>query len=276
LKFPPGVFTSISNIAMRILLSGALSGSLGVSNAFAENATDAPCPTDFSCVKPYPSDGACRHPAIIRDEKTKSEGYESDPYSRAFEKACIPKTGSLATRSGGVLRLTLGSGAAKLYKDNQSKRACAKGPYESCRSYLLYDYFPAPRLFLVHVMYYESDEWILVRQQDGKEENIVAPPRYSPGKKWLASVFWTEGPSDGNNGIDIVPADSDSAEPAFHYRSEGYELWEYVRWETDDRLTVKVTWRPGPDTDLVAWPAEVIRINGQWQLRRWPPSSPRP
>ncbi len=218
-------------MTMRAIILCALFASIGACNAFAETSSDAPCPADFSCVKPYPRDGACQHPAIVLDEKTKSGGYESDPYSRAFEKACIPKTGALATRRGGELRLTLGNGAVKLYKDNQSKKACEKGPYESCKTYLLYDYFPEHRLLLVHVLYYESDEWILVRQQDGKEENIVAPPRYSPGKKWLASVFWTEGPSDGNNGIDIMPANGDSTEPAFHYRSEGYELWEYVRWE---------------------------------------------
>jgi hypothetical protein len=263
-------------MTMRTIFLGALSTSVVACNAFAEGSSDALCPSDFSCVKPYPRDDACRHPVIVLDEKTKTGGYDSAPYSRAFEKACIPKTGALATRRGGELRLSLGDGAVKLYKDNQSKKACEKGPYESCKTYMLYDYFPEHRLFLIHVMYYESDEWLVVRQQDGKEENIVAPPRYSPGKKWLASVFWTDGPSDGNNGIDIVPANGASTEPAFHYRSEGYELWEYVGWQGDDRLSLKVTWRPKPDSELVDWPAEVVRVNGQWQLHRWEPGSPRP
>lgn len=162
----------------------------------------------------------------------------------------------------------------KLYRDNQ--KACEKGPYDSCKTYMLYDYFPESRLLLVHVTYYESDEWLLVRQQDGKEENIVAPPRYSPGKKWLASVFRTEGPSDGNNGIDIVPANGGSTGPAFHYRPEEYELWEYVRWESDDRLLVKVTSRIGSNPELVTSPAEVVRVNGTWQLHKSPPESPRP
>lgn len=259
---------------MRVFLFGALCASMGASNAFAATSSDVPCPAGFSCFLSEPRDGACPHPAIVLDEQAKSTRWDSDPYSRAFEKSCIPKTGTLAARRGGELRLTLGNGAVKLYKDNQ--KACEKGPYDSCKTYMLYDYFPESRLLLVHVTYYESDQWLLVRQQDGKEENIVAAPRYSPGKKWLASVFWTDGPSDGNNGIDIVPANGDSTETAFHYRSEGYELWEYVRWEGDDRLSVKVSWRPKPDSDLVDWPAEVVRINGQWQLRRWAPGSPRP
>jgi hypothetical protein len=274
LKFISAVLTSIPEMTMRVFLVGALSASMGASIAFAETSSDAPCPADFACVPPLPRDGACQHPAIVLAEKTKTGGYEDDPFSRAFEKACIAKTGALAARRGGELRLTLGNGAVKLYKDNQ--KACEKGPYGSCKNYMLYDYFPEDRLLLVHLMFYEGDEWLLIRQQDGKKENIVAPPRYSPGKKWLASVFWTEGPSDGNNGIDIVPANGDSTEPAFHYRSEGYELWEYVRWESDDRLSVKVTWRVGSDPELVDWPAEVVRVDGKWQLHRWPPGSSRP
>lgn len=267
---------SVRKLTMPAMILGTLFATIGPSDASEEASSDAPCPADFTCVKPYPRDGACRHPAIILEEKTKSGGYESDPYSRVFEKACIPKTGALATRRGGELRLTLGNGAVKLYKDNQNKKACAKGPYESCKSYMLYDYFPGPRFFLVHVLYYESDEWILVRQQDGKEEGIVAPPRYSPSKKWLASVFWTEGPSDGNNGIDIVPANGDSTEAAFHYRPKDYELWEFVGWEGDDRLLVKVTSHAGSDPDFVTKPAEVVRVNGKWQLNRLPPEPTRP
>src|SRR5262249_47183588 len=98
----------------------------------------------------------------------------------------------------------------------------------------------------------------------------------SPNKKWLASAYWTEGPDDGNNGIDIVPADLDPTEPAFHYRPKDYELWEFVRWEGDDRLLLKVTWRTGTDPKLVTWPAEVVRVKGKWQLNRWAPTSSRP
>ncbi|MBR0756568.1 hypothetical protein JQ604_30690 [Bradyrhizobium jicamae] len=258
------------------ILLGALFSSIGGRTVFAETVSSTTCPPGFSCVKPYPQDGACQHPAIVLDEKAKTGSYASDPYSRASEKACIAKTKSLTARRGGELRLKLANGAMKLYKDNQTKAACAGASYESCKSYMLYDYFPEHGLLLVHVMYYESDEWLLVRQQDGRQEQIVAPPRYSPDRKWLASVFWTDGPSDGNNGIDILPASGESIEQAFHYRSEGYELWEYVGWESDDRLSVKVTWRVGSDPELATWPAEVVRVNGKWQLHRWPPNSSRP
>ena len=71
--------------------------------------------------------------------------------------------GEQASRRGGELRLKLGNGAVKLYKDNPNKKACAGGASEACKSYMLYDYFPEAQSFLVHVMYSESDEWLLVR-----------------------------------------------------------------------------------------------------------------
>ena len=130
-------------------------------------------------------------------------------------------------------------------------------------------------MFLIKIGYYESQVWRLVRRLNGKEETIVAPPRYSPHKKWLAAVDWNEG-DDGNNGIDIVAAKFNAADQSFHYRPKEYENWEFVRWDGDDRLVLSVTWRVDGKPDLVTWPAEAVRVNGQWQLNRWRPSGSPP
>ena len=203
--------------------------------------------------------------------------YDGDRFSPIYEKACIARAKSSAVRRGGELRLKFDNGASKTYKDNLSKAACEQGPYERCRQYVLYDYFPQHGLFLVHVGYFESQEWLLVGKLDGKEEQIVAPPAYSPNKKWLASVYWTEGPDDGNNGVDIVST-SNRGERAFHYRPKEYELWNFVRWDRDDRLLLEVTWHVGNDPALkqVTWPAEAVRVNGKWRLNRWAPRASRP
>jgi hypothetical protein len=141
---------------------------------------------------------------------------------------------------------------------------------------MLYDYFPGHGFFLINVAYYESQQWLLLNQRDGKEQSIVAPPGYSPGRKWLASVYATEGPDDGNNGIDIIPTSVGTADPAFRYRPEEYEMWEYVGWDGDDRLLLKVTWYAVNDRELATWSAEVILSDGKWQLNKWPPGVSRP
>jgi len=253
-------------------LAIAVALSVGVANA-AEDVAGPTCPPDFSCFPPQPRDGACQHPAIVLDAQSKSTRYEDSPLSRKYEKACIAQAGSSVVRRGNTLRLTFSNGRQKTYKDDAA--GCDQGR-ESCKQYLLYDYFPASRLLLINVAYNESQQWFLVSQQDGKELQIVAPPGYSPDRKWLASVYWTDGGDDGNNGVDIVPASLDPNGTAFHYRPKDYELWEYVRWDGNDRLVLKVTWRPGTESELVTWPAEVVRVNGRWQLNKLPPTRPRP
>jgi hypothetical protein len=246
--------------------------SLSVSSAFAASGDQAGLcnPASGSCMPPH--DGICEHPKTIFEGGVAR--YDGSPFSRSYEKKCILRAKSFALRRGGELRLTFGNGTTRAYKDNQSK-ACEHGPYESCKQHVLFDFFPEHDLLLINTGYYESQEWLLVRQLNGKEEAIVAPPRYSPNKKWLAAVNWSDG-DDGNNGIDIVPAASDTADRSFHHRPKEYELWEFAGWDGDDRLSLSVKWRVSDKPELVTWPAEAVRVNGEWQLKRWAPGSPPP
>jgi len=80
---------------------------------------------------------------------------------------------------------------------------------------------------------------------------ISADPRAHPDQ-----------PSTNPVGARPHPADLNPIEPAFHYRPESYELWEFVRWDGDDRLLLKVTWHEGndPTRELVTLPAEVVHL----------------
>jgi hypothetical protein len=260
MRFLSSVLAPISG-TMVCPLSIALALSIGGSSAFAEGAT---CPADLSCRPPEPQDGVCRHPALVFSKDLQAMRYDGDEFSPTYEKACIAKANSSVVRRGGELRLKFKNGGSKVYKDSGGKAACEEGS-NSCERYVLYDYFPEHGSFLVHVNYWETQGWFLVSQLDGKEEKIVAAPAYSPKRKWLASVYATEGPDDSNNGIDIVPASLHPSESAFHYRPKDYELWEFVGWDTDDRLLLKVTWQD-PTRGQVTSPAEVVRLNGKWSL----------
>jgi hypothetical protein len=135
---------------------------------------------------------------------------------------------------------------------------------------------PQRKIFVVEIIYFESNEWLLIWQQNGKAEKVVAPPHYSPDKKWLASVYATEGPDDGNNGIDIVPSGFGSAKPSFHYRPREYEMWSLLGWDGNERLAVTVELYVNNNPKSVTWPAEVIRAKGAWQLNTWAPNVPQP
>ena len=247
--------------------------STGTTSACAEVAPGQSCPPDFSCFLVEPRDGACPHPAVVLDEASKSTKYDGDRFSRAYEKACIAKTSSAVIRRDLRLRLKFGNGSSRTYKDTHNQAQCEQHQ-DSCILYVLYDYFPEHGLFLVHVGYNENQQWLLLNQLDGSEREIIAPPGYSPGKRWLASVYATDGGDDGNNGVDIFPANPRAIEPEFHYRPNDYEMWVFVGWDGDSRLLLKVTsW---VDKELVTAPAEVVLANGKWQLNRSAPASARP
>jgi rRNA maturation protein Nop10 len=251
---------------MRLLYAALiLLGSGG--GALAQDRAPNVCRPEDSCPPAPAHDGICEHPSF--------EGTASYPFSNAFESRCILRAKPFAVRRGDALRLTFRDGTARAYRDNWNAKACEQGPYEGCKQYVLYDYLPQHKIFVVEVVYFESNEWLLIWQQNGKEEKVVAPPRYSPDKKWLASVYATEGPDDGNNGIDIVPSKFDSTERSWHYRPREYELWNFVGWDGDERLALTVYWRAEDKPELVTWPAEVVHLKSAWQLNRWAPVAPR-
>jgi hypothetical protein len=225
-------------------------------------------------------------PAVTQVQGPPAAGHEgvcAAPYPLAkYEAQCIAQAKGLAVRRGYELQLTFRNGTTRTYANTAGSQDCelssfeqAQASYQGCKEYVLYDYFPEHDVLLLNVGYSGSGEWLLVRGQNGREEKIVAPPHYSPDRKWLASVEATDGPGDGNNGIDIVPASFDSTERAWHYRPNKYEAWKFVGWNGSDRLSLTVEWRARNQPDLVTSPAEVVHTSGGWHLNRSPPNAPR-
>ncbi|WP_313754117.1 hypothetical protein [Bradyrhizobium sp. WYCCWR 12699] len=245
----------------------ALALLLGACEASAEFLPGNPCPDGYTCFSAEPRDGVCKHPDVVLDDKLKVTRFENDQFSPERERACIGQTTGAVVRGGAGLQLKLDNGKMKLFKD---KADCERNP-DTCEIFSLYDYFPKDRLFLVHDQGYESDAWFLVSQRDGRQRRIVAPPGYSPSKRWLASVNAIDGPSDANNGFDILPADMNARGPAIHYRPTEYENWEFVRWDGDERLLLNVTVHEDGGSAMLTHPAEVTLLNGRWVLNKWSP-----
>jgi len=251
-------------IAAFLVASGLLSGT---GEASAEFLPGMPCPDGYTCFSAEPRDGVCQHPKVVLDEAIKATRVDGDQFSQEGERACITQTAGSVVRAAAGLRLKLDNGKSKLFKD----KADCEQDADACERFSLYDYFPKDRLFLVHDQGYESDAWFLVSQRDGRQQRVVAPPGYSPGKRWLASVYATDGPSDANNGFDILPADMNASGPAIHYRPTEYEIWEFVGWDGDERLLLNVTVREDDGQSMLTHPAEVRLLNGKWVLDKWAP-----
>ncbi|WP_257169827.1 hypothetical protein [Bradyrhizobium sp. SRS-191] len=254
----------MASSTFRIALLPALVLLCCAPEAYAEFLPGTPCPEGYTCFSAEPRDGVCKHPDVILDDKLKATRVDGDQFSPDSERACIMQTTGAVVRRAAGLQLKLDNGKVKSFKD---KPNCERHP-DTCELFSLYDYFPKSRLFLVHDQGYESDAWFLISQRDGRKRRIVAPPGYSPSKRWLASVNAIDGPSDANNGFDILPADMNPSGPSIHYRPAEYENWEFVRWDGDERLLLNVTVHENGGSAMVTHPAEVTLLNGRWVLNK--------
>jgi hypothetical protein len=120
------------------------------------------------------------------------------------ESACLAQIGEIAQRIGPGLQLKFGTGYTKIYLNEDAK--CQNDTADGCVKYQLTGYFPDHNIILIEVDYWEGVSYLLVWADTGDSTAIVAPPHYSPDKRWLASVASGEGPSGPPNGIDIVPS----------------------------------------------------------------------
>jgi len=55
-----------------------------------------------------------------------------------------------------------------------------------------------------------------------------------------------------------------------------YESDPYTRVYEKQCISHSKSFAPRRGDELVTWPAEVVRVNGQWQLNRWAPSGSPP
>jgi hypothetical protein len=181
------------------------------------------------------------------------------------EQACLEQIGELAQRVGPALQLKFRNGVTRVYFNEDAK--CQSDEAKGCVKYQLTGYFPKHDLLLIEVDHWEGGSWLLVRADVGQATEIVAPPHYSPGKRWLVSVASGIGPAGPPDGIDIVPVTSDPSLQEWHYRVPDDDQWLYkfAGWDGDDRVKLLAT-STGTAVNHVT--ASVERRNGEWHLKR--------
>jgi hypothetical protein len=181
------------------------------------------------------------------------------------ERACLEQIGELAQRVGPGLQLKFHNGLTRLYVNEDAK--CRSDRAEGCVKYQLTGYFPDHNLLLIEVDYWEGASWLLVRANTGNVSEIVSPPHYSPGKRWLVSVASSIGPSGAPDGIDIVPATSDPSLKEWHYRVPDDDQWlyEFGGWDGDSRVKLSATSSETPTKHVAA---SIERHNETWQFTK--------
>ncbi|MGJ4951908.1 hypothetical protein [Bradyrhizobium sp. HKCCYLS20291] len=179
------------------------------------------------------------------------------------ETACLAHVPELAQRRGAALQLTFRNRRTRVYRNEDAK--CA-GDDKGCVKYQLTGYFPDHDLLLLERGRPEGIDWLLVRADIGDEIGIVAPPHYSPSKRWLVSVtsrLESSGPPDG---IDVIPAKRDRTLKDWHYRTpeDGKWRYEFERWDSEDEIVL--TAKPNGDT-AAPRPVAIRRKKSEWLFK---------
>ena len=180
------------------------------------------------------------------------------------ENACLEQISGIAQRVGPGLQLKFGNGYTKIYLNEDAK--CQSATADGCVKYQLTGYFPAHNIILIEVDYWEGVSWLLVWADTGESAAIVAPPHYSPDKRWLASVASGEGPSGPPNGMDVVPTTPGPAVKAWHYRTpdEGKWLYEFAGWEGNTRVKLRASSLGAPQRTATTL---IERRNDGWHFK---------
>lgn len=180
------------------------------------------------------------------------------------EKSCLSQVGELAQRVGPGLQLKLRNGKTRIYLNEEAK--CQSEDADGCVKYQLTGYFPEHDLILIEVDYWEGASWLLVRADTGDGIAIVAPPHYSPDRRWLVSVASSVGPAGPPNGMDIVPSISNPSLKQWHYRTpdDGQWLYEFAGWEGNTRVKLLASSLSEPRRRVSS---SIERRNGEWHLR---------
>lgn len=179
------------------------------------------------------------------------------------ENACLAQVGDLAQRVGHGLQLKFRNGKTRIYLNEEAK--CQSNDADGCVKYQLTGYFAEHDLILIEVDYWEGASWLLVRAKTGEEVAIVAPPHYSPDRRWLVSVASSVGPAGPPNGMDIVPSIPSPSLKEWHYRipDDGQWLYEFAGWEGNTRVKLLASSLSAPERNVAS---SIERRNGEWRL----------
>ena len=169
----------------------------------------------------------------------------------------------IAQRVGPGLQLKFRNGYTRIYLNEEAK--CQSDDASGCVKYQLTGYYPEHDIILIEVDYWEGVSWLLVRADAGRAAKIVAPPHYSPDRRWLVSVASGEGPSGPPNGTDIVPSVPDPSLKEWHYRTpdSGQWLYEFAGWKENNRVELLASSLRAPQRRVSAF---ITRLNGEWRL----------
>ena len=197
-----------------------------------------------------------------------AQPWPSTPVRCTTEEAdCLSKLNGLAWRSGDALTLRLGTGRTKTLQGD--RQACTDHDANKCLLYELHAFLPAAHVYVVQWTIYEDGGADVVSAKTGQSVSLNSLPEFSPNGQAFVSVD-----ADELNGRDydvaIWSVSRGVLKEEFRYlaaASDPYEFWEFLGWDGNDRIRLKVTVNMGTGGALVR-ETDAVRTGQGWKLDR--------
>lgn len=107
---------------------------------------------------------------------------------------------------------------------------------DSSVSYQFVDRLAAVGYYLVHIQYWEGDEYRMVNETNGRHFDIPVKPEISPGKKRLAAVSASD--AYNFNGIEVWRFMKGRMKREWKLEPEGHPAFHFIAWDGDDAFRV--------------------------------------
>jgi hypothetical protein len=189
------------------------------------------------------------------------------------EEDCLVRLKGIAKRRGDTLRLSLENGKMKTFTSNSKACEAKEWAIDECVVFKLVGYEPRHHFFVVQEGYYECAVYNLVSSRTGTALQISTVPEFSPRGVRFISVD-SNNACHGHYDLAIWSTANDPPSLEFQHSPKDYEAWEFLGWQSDDRINLKVGFHSGQGKD-VKWHEEEVKAvhtGKNWQLERGNPT----
>jgi hypothetical protein len=205
-------------------------------------------------------------PAVTRSITCERDAQSQWPHTAA-ERRCLTQLTGIAERTGNSLTLQLENGKTKSFRDMRSGCNPPTVDRAKCLLYRVVAYHPLEHIVIIEVSFYQCGYVLVLDRRTGRQFKHPAIPKRSPNGQRFVAVDDTR---TCPHYIDIsIFSTADLAKLEWKYMRppNNRERWEFVRWDDDNRIALRVETQHPKAGPTIA-DAEVILTNKGWQLYR--------
>lgn len=123
------------------------------------------------------------------------------------------------------------------------------------------------KFYVVDVHYYEGGQTELFSYKTGTKTVIYGEPHVSPKQNFIIATYTSEGTGSENTGIYLYEIIDGEVKEAFRYRPDGYALYSFGGWCSNDTAIINLTTVCRNDgNEWLEMPVKLTNTTEGWKL----------